>query len=80
MKLTGMTRPVDSLGRIVLPSEIRRSMDITTGDLLEIMVEDDHIALRKYEPTCIFCGSTRDTVHFSGKLICRECLKKIIEM
>ena len=49
MKTTGMVRQLDSLGRVVLPIELRRSLDINTRDMLEILVEGSSIILRKYE-------------------------------
>ena len=58
MKSTGIVRPLDSLGRIVLPIELRRTMGLACKDALEIFVENDSIILKKYLPNCIFCGST----------------------
>lgn len=74
MKSTGIVRKVDELGRIVLPIELRRTLDIAERDALEIYVEGDNIILRKYEPTCIFCGEARGVSDFKGKLICKDCL------
>ena len=60
MKSTGIVRKVDELGRIVLPIELRRTMGIDVKDALEIYVEGDTIMLRKYEPSCVFCGNAKD--------------------
>ncbi len=49
MKLTGIVRKVDELGRIVLPIELRRTMNINEGDPLEIFVDDNRIILRRYD-------------------------------
>ena len=57
MKATGIVRPVDPLGRVVIPVELRRSLNIKTDDALEVYVDGDYIMLKKYEPACIFCGS-----------------------
>ena len=57
MKSTGIVRPVDALGRIVIPIELRRSLDINTDDSLEVFVQDDFIMLKKFEARCVFCGS-----------------------
>ena len=57
MKSTGIIRKVDDLGRIVLPIELRRMLDIAERDELEIFMESDRIVLQKYEPACIFCGA-----------------------
>lgn len=49
MKDTGMIRKIDSLGRIVLPKEIRNSMGIVEGSALSIMLENGKIILEKYD-------------------------------
>ena len=77
MKSTGIVRQLDSLGRIVLPIELRRSLNINSKDLLEIMVDGSSVVLRKYEPNCAFCGSESKLSSYKGKLICRRCLKEI---
>jgi len=51
MKATGIIRRIDDLGRIVIPKEIRKSLKIKEGDMLEIYVQDSGvIMLEKYEP------------------------------
>lgn len=80
MKSTGMVRPVDELGRIVLPKELRRSLDINPRDSVEIFTDGDRIILQKYQPACIFCGNADRVVYYEGKRICTECLEKIKAM
>ena len=77
MKSTGVTRQIDELGRFVLPVEIRRALNINLKDYLEIHVENDSIVLRKFLPSCLFCGNAEDNVMFEGKRICRACLEKL---
>ncbi len=77
MKSTGIVRKVDELGRIVLPIELRRTLDIAEKDALEIYVDDDSIILKKYEPSCIFCGNSKDVISFKGKNICPRCLEEL---
>ena len=77
MKSTGIVRKMDELGRIVLPMEIRTTFDINAKDALEIFVEDDCIILRKYQPSCVFCGNADNVVYFNNKRICADCLEKI---
>lgn len=77
MKSTGIVRKVDELGRIVLPIELRRTLDIAEKDALEIYVEESSIILRKYEPACIFCDSAKNVTTYKGKNICAECLKEL---
>ena len=78
MKSTGIIRKVDDLGRIVLPIELRRMLDIAERDELEIYMESDRIVLRKYEPSCIFCGSDQNLVVYSSKNVCRNCIDKLV--
>lgn len=77
MKSTGMIRRVDELGRIVLPVEIRRSMDISVRDAMEIYLDNDRIVLQKYSTNCVFCGSTQDLVRYHGKHLCQNCMQGI---
>jgi len=77
MKATGIVRKVDVLGRIVLPIELRKNLDIEREDPIEIYVDGDYILLKKYEPACIFCGNAKDVRRIRDKNVCSECLKEI---
>ena len=80
LKATGIVRKVDDLGRIVLPIELRKTLDISDRDPLEIYVDQDSIILKKYVPACLFCGGADGIIVFNDKNICSECLKKISEL
>ena len=77
MRAIGVVRKVDPLGRIVIPKEVRRILDIAEKDALEIYVDGEQIILKKYEPACIFCGDARDVVNYKGKNICTNCIETI---
>ena len=77
MKSTGIVRKVDELGRIVLPIELRRTLDIAEKDSLEIYVDGSSIVLKKYQPACIFCDDARDVINFRGKNVCVNCIKAL---
>lgn len=78
MKSTGIVRSVDSVGRFVIPMELRRTMGIVDSeDSLEVFIDDDKIILRKYSPSCIFCKSCDDVFEFNGQKLCKECASKI---
>ena len=79
MKSTGIVRKVDELGRVVVPIELRRTLNIAEKDALEIYTEDDTIILKKYEPSCIFCGQAKNIFHFKGKNICPACCDEFIK-
>ena len=77
MKSTGVVRKLDNLGRIVIPIELRKTMDIAIKDTLEIFTEGDEIILKKYQPGCIFCNDARNVTLFKGKLVCEKCLAEL---
>lgn len=84
MKSTGIVRKVDSLGRIVLPMELRRTLNIKGADgglgtPLEIYVEGENIVLRKHNPGCECCGEINDLTEVLGINICSKCLRKFEE-
>lgn len=77
MKSTGIVRKVDELGRVVLPIELRRSLNIDVKDSLEIFVDEEKIVLKKYEPADIFTGSMDNLIDFNGKKV---SIASIVEM
>lgn len=77
MKATGIIRKVDELGRVVLPIEMRRILGIEERDAVEICMEDEHIIVRKYENSCIFCGNEENLQEFKGKNVCDDCRKEL---
>lgn len=79
MKSTGIVRKVDELGRIVLPIELRRTLDIAEKDSLEIYVDENTIVLKKYQPSCVFCDNPKDIVTYRGKNICSKCIHDLME-
>lgn len=77
MRAVGMARKVDQLGRIVVPAEMRRMFRIEEGDLVEIYVEEDHLALAKVEQRCVFCGAQNELRAFKEKLVCAACVQDL---
>lgn len=49
METTGISRRIDSVGRIVIPVEIRTRLGIRSGDQIEIFTHNNEIVLRKYD-------------------------------
>lgn len=77
MKSTGIVRKVDELGRVVIPIELRRTLQIAEKDALEIYVDGEKIILKKYEPACIFCGNADHVKIYRDKNICENCLDEM---
>ena len=81
MKSTGIIRPVDKMGRVVIPKEIRKHLNIVSDvDNFEIYVEEDKIILKKYNPSCVFCDNLTDIVEYEGFTVCGECIKKLNDL
>ena len=78
MKATGVVRRIDELGRIVIPKEIRKILDMTEGiDEFEIYMQDDSIILKKHKPTCVFCSAEDNCIDFEGQKVCKNCIEKM---
>ena len=62
MKSTGVVRKVDQLERIVTLIELKRALEISEGDPMEIFVEDELIIMWKYkaEKVCAVTGEVLD--------------------
>ena len=80
MKTTGVIRKLDELGRITLPIELRRSLDLDVKDGLEITVQDDCIILKKAESADIFTGSTEDLLEYEGKKVSKASRSSILAL
>ena len=80
MRSTGIFRRIDSLGRFVLPKELRKSLDINQNDYLQIFLDGDSIILKKSQLSCVLCGQTDDLADYRDKKICRACLKELASL
>jgi transcriptional pleiotropic regulator of transition state genes len=77
VKSIGVVRRLDMLGRIVLPKDLRRTMSIGSNAPMEILVHEDSIILKKYEPECVFCGNAENVQDFRGKKVCSDCARDL---
>ena len=77
MKNTGIVRNIDELGRIVIPKEIRKCLEIETNDPLEISAVDGRIIIQKYSKGCSLCSASEGVVDFRGKKLCADCIAEI---
>lgn len=73
MKDTGIIRDLDNMGRIVLPSELRRTLDLSEGTLMEIYTEQDEIIIQKFLHKCEFCRTTDNIIKIKEKFVCENC-------
>ena len=81
MKSTGIVRAVDKMGRVVIPKEIRKQLKVENDvDSFEIFMDNDRVILKKYQPSCIFCGELGDSLEINGYTVCRDCIEKLYKM
>ena len=79
MRTPFLIRRVDDLGRIVIPIELRRMLDLENGQDMSITVQADALVLRKFQPGCIFCGEREQLVIFEGKHVCTCCRNRLTQ-
>lgn len=77
MKATGIVRKIDDLGRIVIPMELRKTLNISEKDSLAIFVDGERVILKKHEPVCVFCGEASNVIDFKGKKVCKQCFDEL---
>lgn len=80
MKSTGIDRRVDELGRIVIPKETRKLLDISERDPVDIMIDGDMIILRKHIENCSMCGRSKNLRTIENLKLCPACIKKIADL
>ena len=77
---TSVVRPVDSLGRTVIPMEVRKMLSLPLKAAMQIFVDGDSIVLKEYEEKCVFCASAEDLVDFKNKRICSACKEQLAKL
>jgi len=80
MKMKGTVRNMDQLGRVVVPKEYRKSMDLQDRDPMEVFLTDEGILIKKVQNECALCGSKERLLEFENRLICGKCMEKIKKM
>lgn len=80
MKATGIVRNLDNLGRVTLPIELRRNLNLDIKDPVEIFVEDDKIILKKYEPSDVFTGQKDDLLEYEGKMVSKATIMDLAKL
>lgn len=78
MRATGIVRKIDHLGRIIIPKEIRKTLQISDRGALEVFTDENLIILKKYSPGCVVCGEMGNTKLVKKKLLCQSCIDDFI--
>lgn len=77
MKQIGYVSKIDTLGRVVIPKPVRQMFNLEKEDAIEILPKDNGLLIRKYQPTCLFCGEFDNVIQHEGITVCEECIKKM---
>ncbi len=78
LKGTGLVKPIDSMGRLILPKEIRRHLEVDSGkDHVEFFLDDNSIVIKKYKPACFFCNELDNLVYYKDKRVCKWCIDRL---
>jgi transcriptional pleiotropic regulator of transition state genes len=80
MKSTGVVRKIDELGRIVLPSELRRVFGIREGDELAISVDGERVILEKRQDVCVFDSTENPEIEYKGRRVCAACASDLARL
>lgn len=77
MKKTFSIRKIDNLGRIVIPRDFRKALEISDWDELHLSLEGSTVVIKKATDQCTFCGSEENLISFKDKFICKSCLSSL---
>jgi len=73
-------RHVDKHGRVALPVELRRRLDISELDLIGMQLVDEQLILAKYRSACCLCESKSNLLSFKERQICQTCRRQIASL
>ena len=77
MKATGIVRKTDSLGRFVIPKELRNLFGIDKNEHLEVFTDGNAIVIKKFQKACVLCGGDAGLFSFSDTLMCEDCIAAV---
>lgn len=80
MKATGAIRTIDKLGRVVIPSEYRKFLNIRSDDDVEVTLTAEGVLLRRLKPCCVLCGQKDSLVKIAGGYLCPDCISAVKQL
>lgn len=83
---TKSVRRIDKQGRVILPSHIRKALNLTTDSAVNIELTEDGILVRPNGERCCVCGCELTETEYTTietwngpRMICGVCSAEIIE-
>lgn len=77
MKSFGVISKLDNSGGLKLPKMLLGLCEVETGDTLEILLDNNSLVMKKYPPSCIFCGSEKSLKEFKKRCFCQDCADEL---
>lgn len=79
-KYSGICIDIDSVGRLVIPKEIREKLGLIskTKNTVECSIVNNTLVIKRYDPSCVFCGGTKKVQVYKDRFICESCTKELI--
>ncbi len=76
--MNSYNRQIDSLGRVVFPAELLRSIGIQKGDFISLTSRDGKIMVETQRPICRLCGTTEGVN--ADIPLCSACITAIKQL
>lgn len=70
-------KEIDFAGRIIIPAEMRKILNIKTNDQLHIATDGNRLIIEKKQNSCALCGGTEELVKTGEKYICEQCYRNL---
>ena len=77
MEIKSRTKQIDELGRLVVPKDIRKKLDLAAGDEVELYTDGDTVIIKKALNRCVFCNSAENLTQYKGRFLCEACKKEL---
>lgn len=77
MKSIGIISKLDKTGGVKLPDALLGLCGVGTGDTLEMLLEGNNVVMKKYPPSCIFCGSGNSLREYMKRSFCSKCAEEL---
>lgn len=71
---------IDELGRVLLPKEVRKKLDIKPKDEILIYLAEQEIVLTEVGKQCVFCSEEDMLFNIKGKSICLSCYEELSQI
>ncbi|CEK34497.1 stationary/sporulation gene regulator,transcriptional regulator, AbrB family [[Clostridium] sordellii] len=74
----GIRKRLDKEGKLYIPSQIRKNLNLTSNDFLVITVENEKIILEKADTNfCFKCNNKAKLIKYKNSLICENCFNDL---